>query len=106
MSTDLQAAALRYAEQGWAIFPVHWPQDGQCSCQDPQCPSPAKHPRTDHGFHEATTDAATIARWWTQWPDANIGHVPGQSGHLVTDIDSLEGQAAAQRLGLLAEPTL
>src|SRR5439155_22631730 len=36
---------------------------------------------------------------------ANIGFVPGRAGLLVLDPDGPEGEAAAQALGLLSEPT-
>ncbi len=41
------------------------------------------------GFHDATTDVRTIARWWRQWPYASIGIPTGKrSGWLVLDIDA------------------
>jgi hypothetical protein len=85
------ALAAGYAAQGWPIFPIK-PRD--------------KQPLTLTGFKAASSDAAQVARWWTTWPDANIGCVPGQTGHIVIDVDGPEGEAAAQALGLLAEPTL
>jgi hypothetical protein len=35
----------------------------------------------------ATSDAATVAQWWKEWPLANIGLVTAPSGLLVLDID-------------------
>src|SRR2546430_1844411 len=89
--TTLAHAALAYAARCWAVFP---------------CVPRAKHPMTAGGFQAATTDVEIVRRWWEESPDANPGHVPAQSGHVVIDIDGPEGEAAAQALGLLAEPTL
>lgn len=39
------------------------------------------------GFHNATTDAATIDAWWAAYPDANIAFCPHEVGLAVVDID-------------------
>lgn len=70
VSAELAAAALNLADAGWPVFPC-WPDN---------------RPRTPHGFHDATTDTATIRAWWTCWPDAPIGAaVPASLA--VIDID-------------------
>ncbi len=86
-----RAIAAHYAARGWPIFPVQ-----------PR----GKEPLTLIGFKAATTDAAQVGKWWETWPDANVACVPGQTGHVVIDIDGPEGEAAARGLGLLSEPTL
>src|SRR6266550_4157882 len=83
--------AAQYVAHRWPVFPLK-PRD--------------KIPLTATGFKDSTCDAAQVGAWWTQTPDANIGCVPAQTGHLVIDIDGPEGEAAAQTLGLLSEPTL
>lgn len=88
---QLARAMLGYARHGWPVFPIQ-----------PR----GKAPLTDDGFKAATTDEAQLAGWWARWPEANIGFVPGRAGLVVLDIDGPEGESAAQRLGLLAEPTL
>lgn len=65
---DLLAAALEYAALGYAVFP---------------CVPGAKHPITQRGFKDATTDPAQIETWWREWPKANIA-TPTQ-GLLVID---------------------
>jgi hypothetical protein len=80
--------ALRCAARGWAVFPLHWVEDGNCSCPKLQCPKAGKHPLTKHGVTEATTDKAQIRAWWQQHPEANIGIATGaQSGLIVLDVD-------------------
>src|SRR5436309_714656 len=60
--TRFLAAALEYAARGWRVHPLV-PRD--------------KKPLLDAWPDKATTDAATIISWWTRWPDANVGLVPG-----------------------------
>jgi hypothetical protein len=88
--------ALRYANHGWAVFPCHEPTLTGCSCRRADCSSPAKHPRTARGLHDATTDPEAIARWWRHWPSANIAVRTGaDSGLVVIDVDPEHGGLAA-----------
>lgn len=97
---DRLAAALEYAAQGIAVFPLHTPSsDGSCSCRNADCGSVGKHPRTPNGVKDATTDAEQIRRWWTQWPEANIGIATGAGSDLVViDVDGDEGEESLRRL--------
>jgi Bifunctional DNA primase/polymerase, N-terminal/Primase C terminal 1 (PriCT-1) len=99
-------AAILYASAGYPVFPVHSVVDaaGACSCGDATCTDQAKHPRTPHGYKDATTDLDQIRRWWDMWPDSNIGlAVPG--GYVVIDIDDLAaGRELEKRTALT--PTL
>ena len=63
--------ALSYARRGWAVFPCHTPTDQGCSCRR-DCGRIGKHPRTQHGLHDATTDEAT-APLVASISQANIG---------------------------------
>lgn len=65
-----------------------------------------KQPLTKNGFKTATTDPKQIGDWCKRHPTANVGIVPGMSGCLAVDIDSVEARTAAESLGLYAEPTL
>jgi hypothetical protein len=87
--TNALRMALTYAAMGWAVVPMRWPNEGACSClKGADCPRPAKHPLTEHGVKDATTDEATITAWWTRWPRANVGIACGAvSGFVVVDID-------------------
>ena len=92
--------ALAYARQGWPVFPIHTPTDYHCSCGTPKCKDIGKHPRTPHGWKDATTDEAMIRHWWTRWPQANIGGSTGAvSGFIGLDIDPRhEGDARLRDL--------
>ncbi|MCP4476892.1 MAG: AAA family ATPase [Planctomycetaceae bacterium] len=84
-------AALSYLELGFRVIPLHWITPGGCSCGS-ECKSPGKHPLTQTGVTEASADEEQIRRWWTQWPDANIGIASGKySGIVVLDIDNKQG---------------
>lgn len=89
--------ALRLAATGFAVFPIHTITDGRCSCGGgDQCSSPGKHPKTPHGVQDATTEAATVDRWWGAWPDANIGIACGRC--FVVDCDGDAGITAWDEL--------
>lgn len=93
--------ARQYSSR-WRIFPCHWPiikgDQVICSCGKPPgkgkgfCSSPGKHPRTPHGFYDASADERQITEWWTRTPHANIGLVTGiDNDLLVLDVDPPHG---------------
>jgi len=81
--------ALRYAADGFAVFP---------------CRPKGKEPLgslVPHGCLDATTDAEIIRGWWTKCPDANIGMATGpRSGISVVDLDGPEGLRSGNLFGL------
>jgi hypothetical protein len=90
-------AALAYAVAGWPVLPLHTPAPaGGCSCGRAGCASAGKHPRTRHGFRDASTDPARITGWWRRWPDANVGVRTGEL--VVLDVDGPEGARALAEL--------
>jgi hypothetical protein len=94
MLDDLRTAALTFADLGRMVFP---------------CAPAAKTPATKRGFHEATSNPATIRRWWNACA-YNIGLRTGTASRVwVLDVDGDEGEATLQRLeaehGVLA-PTV
>lgn len=93
MNSDRLSAALEYAAHGWPVGPLHGLQSGHCSChRGPECAAPGKHPRTQHGSKDFTTDAEQIRTWWTWWPNSNVGIATGQrSGIMVLDVDGERG---------------
>ena len=92
--------ALRYVDRlGWPCFPLHHIRpDRRCSCLDPNCDSPGKHPRCAAGVLDATTDRATIREWWTRTPNANIGLAGGPWWAL--DVDGEDGENSLASLVL------
>jgi len=80
--------ALFYASLGWHVFPLHTLNDGICTCHKKDCDRKGKHPRTMNGRNDATVDTDIIERWWSIWPDANIGIATGKESRIVViDID-------------------
>src|SRR5260221_14596423 len=97
--------ALKIAKEGMPVFPLWEPAGiGICSCSHGAADtlpngdkhSKGKHPRTPHGVLDATTDEAQIRKWWTQWPNANIGGRTGD-GIGVVDLDGQAGLASGRR---------
>lgn len=70
--TELATQAEAYAEMGLYVLPL---KPG------------GKEPLTANGLKDASNDIATVATWWEQWPDANIGVACAPSGLVVVDID-------------------
>jgi hypothetical protein len=93
-ANELLDAALRYAAAGWRVFPVHSLRGGVCTCGEPSCDNPGKHPLTQHGLHDATNSEAAILRWWNRWPDANIG-IRAEDIGVVIDVDPRNGGDAS-----------
>ncbi len=121
----MAAIALRYAEFGWPVFPVHTPTGdtarpcscrrvtcsqigehpchkntckdrGKHPCHQSVCDSVGKHPRTKNGTHDASTDEMKVQRWWETWVDANIGVATGrEAGFFALDVDPRKGGAEA-----------
>jgi putative DNA primase/helicase len=85
--------ALFYAKLGWPVFPIHQATKEGCSCRKTECANIGKHPRTAHGFLDATTDENQIREWWEfDHPFSNIGVRTGkESGIVVLDIDPDKG---------------
>jgi hypothetical protein len=115
---QLRDAALGYASRGIPVLPLHYPLphhgdlqpvpgDDQpvlrtgCSCRDPGCGQPAKHPLgslVPHGVKDATTNRARVLAWWTRHPQANIGLATGHA----FDVLDVDGPAGAQAIRAFA----
>jgi hypothetical protein len=77
-------AALDYAARGFAVFP---------------CLERSKAPACSRGFHDATTNPATLRRWFASYHRYNIGIATGLiSGVWVLDVDGSDGAAARAEL--------
>jgi hypothetical protein len=125
LSVAMRDAALGYASRGIPVLPLHYPLPhyplphrsplqpiaddrhlrssapaAGCSCRDPGCGQPGKHPLgslVPHGVKDATTNRARILAWWTRHPQANIGLATGHRFD-VLDVDGPEGAHAIQEL--------
>ena len=91
--TGLGEAALAYAAAGYAVFPLRGKLPrGNCPACEPRSPQYRPHQAPEcghemcHGLYAASSDPERVGRWWTRWPQANIGaRVPASL--LVVDID-------------------
>jgi hypothetical protein len=116
---QLRDAAVGYAARGIPVLPLHYPLPhrsglqpvpgdtqavvarSSCSCRDPGCGQPAKHPLSSlvpHGVKDATTNRARVLAWWTRHPLANIGLATGHR----FDVLDVDGPAGAQAIRTLA----
>jgi putative DNA primase/helicase len=85
-------AALSYARRGLKVLALHGIKDGSCTCGNTNCRSPGKHPITQNGLLDATTDPITIKAWFKQYPDANVGIATGSASNvMVVDVDPRNG---------------
>src|SRR5699024_58379 len=68
------SVAIAYSQMlKWSIFPIYYK---------------TKRPITQHGFHDATNDMEQIKRWWSEYPNANIGLPTGKVNDIIViDID-------------------
>jgi hypothetical protein len=114
---QLRNAALGYASRGIPVLPLHYPPPRRgdlqpvtgdhpptvgtgCSCRDPGCGQPGKHPLgvlAPHGVKDATCNRARILAWWTRHPYANIGLATGHTFD-VLDVDGPTGAHAIRTL--------
>jgi hypothetical protein len=96
MSTPVLHAALGYMGRGWPVAPIYGPDPTRstgCSCPDPECSSPAKHPTTRQGILDASTEERLARIWWERHPGRGVALATGEpSGVWVLDLDGEEGK--------------
>src|ERR1051325_7001403 len=79
--------ARREFQRGRAVFPLKpW----------------GKTPITSKGLNDRTGNWEQIVAWSMQWPDANVGIVPGDLGELVLDLDEKPDVSGRRNLAALA----
>jgi len=92
---SLARVAVEYAQQDIPVYPLYGIDGDGCTCGNPECKHPGKHPHgrlAHHGMLDATTDVKQVRSWWSQEPRANIGTPTGEVFHrLVIDIDARHG---------------
>lgn len=83
---------LGYLNRGWAVLPTHSVVNGVCTCNNPKCSSPGKHPRTQRGVKDASKDIDVVRSWFDYWKSANVAVATGKvSGIFVVDVDPKSG---------------
>lgn len=89
MSNNGRAASIYASRFNWLVLPLHSIiNNGKCTCNNANCSSPGKHPRTQNGVKCGSKDSCVILKWWQKWPDANIGIATGEaSGFYALDVD-------------------
>jgi hypothetical protein len=119
-SVHIRDAALNYASRGIPVLPLHYPlphhgdlqaltsgrplmppgPSTSCSCREPGCGQPGKHPLgalVAHGVKDATCNRARVLAWWTHHPHANIGLACGHRFDAL-DVDGPAGEHAIRAL--------
>ncbi len=98
MKNKFLIEALKYADLGWAVCPLHSVIDGVCSCEDSACEVQGKHPRMERDSEDAhfrgtgSMNSRQIKEWWELWPESNVSIVCGEeSGLVAIDIDPRNG---------------
>jgi len=91
MPRDNLRDALRLAQAGLKVIPLHTAVEGRCDCNRTPCPSAAKHPWLTDWVNGASDELNTILEWWKARPAANVGVACGQSGVVVIDVDPRHG---------------
>jgi putative DNA primase/helicase len=91
-------AARQYAASGLSVFACHYPVlngTARCSCGDPECSSPAKHPYgrlACHGCRSASREPRVVTSWFGSGVPYNIAIATGTiSGVIVLDVDPRHG---------------
>lgn len=100
-SVDTLASAHYLAARRGRVFPLHGIRCDSagrsvCTCGDPACSQPGKHPigaLVPHGVTDATTNPQTIERWFNKAPFANVGLATGRT--VVLDVDPRHGGDAS-----------
>jgi len=89
------AAAIRYAERGFPVFPCRETSDKAQGSKAPYLSGETKPGAKDGGHWLATTSVDEIETWWRRWPHALIGFPTGErSATVVVDLDPKDHKLA------------
>lgn len=106
---DIFKAAARYAaELDWPMVRNYGMKDGRCMCHlGHGCGTPGKHPVEVDWMPHATKDEDTIASWFEDGEQWNIGLPLGPASGIVdTEWDDEKSLATAKKFGLVDAQTL
>ena len=82
------AAALGYTARGYYVMSVYGVKNNRCTCGDPNCEHPGKHPACKNGVKDSTRYCCTIRKWFNKNPDLSVGIAGGGNQRLlVVDLD-------------------
>ncbi|WP_460080942.1 bifunctional DNA primase/polymerase [Streptomyces variabilis] len=92
-SGSIVAHALAYAHHGWKVFPLAGKTPAIPRVHEAGHPCRGECGQHGHGYHDATTDAAQVLKWWSRYPTAGIGiGLPcAPNGLAVIDVDPRNG---------------
>jgi hypothetical protein len=93
--------ALALATKGFKVFPYWGMKNGECTCRNPRCMSPGKHPRFTGFPAIATTNQNHVRKWWLENSELGIGIYP--ESLLIIDVDGPAGQESLKRLQQIHE---
>lgn len=99
MTNPLLSHAELFYKMGCALLPIHFPYQMNgvtiCSCEEPKCHSPAKHPLSiyaPHGVKDASKDWRFIEKWIGGHPKFNLAIATGRISQIFAlDIDPRHG---------------
>jgi len=93
MSEDKLKQIMMYADLNWRVLPIHYKdENGNCSCKNPECSAPLKHPSISGWDRKATSNKTILEAQWKREPRLNVGILAGKdSGIIVLDVDGEEG---------------
>ncbi len=99
MTKPILNAAIHYASLGFEVFPVHGIIDGaKCTCGDPGCGNPGKHPATFRGLLDATKDTKRIEGFFEKTQFNVAIRTGAESGIFVVDLDGADGESSLFKL--------
>ena len=91
-------SALNHVRDGYRIFPAHGiTESGRCTCGNPNCQNPGKHPAISNWQRAATTDPEQIRRWWNKNSEYNPA-IPAGGDLAILDADGEKGRESLRRL--------
>ena len=99
--SNRMAMALLCASAGLPVVPLHGVKGGLCTCGNEYCEQPGRHPRTENGLQDATTDSEEVKQMWGRWPKAKAGIALGAQSRVFALV--IEGAAGKESLRKLLE---
>lgn len=97
--------AMRWYKWGFSVIPVHYPVDGGCSCRNPECSSPGKHPalRSWLKYQTKRPTVANLESWFEEdgpYENYNLGVITGSvsNNQFASDVDVGPNKEGAENM--------